>query len=89
MKGNILENLLKIPIPFFDKNQDNNHNTIKAIMQSYITISEKQNELKRKIKDIEKSIDQAIYKFFNLTSEEIDSIEFSFGPESKIIQLLN
>ena len=89
MKGNILENLLKIPILFFDKNQDNNHNTIKAIMQSYITISEKQNELKRKIKDIEKSIDQTIYKFFNLTSEEIDSIESSFGPESKIIQLLN
>lgn len=87
-KGNILDRLLKIPVPFFDKNEEKNNKIIQEVMNPYLKIMENHYKLEEDIFNIENSIDQKIYELYKLDNEEIEYIEFAFGSESKILHLL-
>ncbi|KKN27465.1 hypothetical protein LCGC14_0864370 [marine sediment metagenome] len=87
-KGFILRNLLKIPIPLFEKNDGENSIIIKELMKNFLESLERQKILEQKIKSLEDQINSKVYRFYNLIDEEIQYIESNFGLDSAIIKLL-
>ncbi|KKM95992.1 hypothetical protein LCGC14_1182580, partial [marine sediment metagenome] len=87
-KGFILRNLLKIPIPLFEKNDGENSTIIKELMNNFLESLKKQIILKQKIKSLEDQINSKVYGFYNLSDEEIQHIESNFGSDSVILKLL-
>lgn len=87
--GNILGKLLQLTIPRFSKNEEENSKIIKEIMQEYHKISNKCAQLEKEISDIEDTINQTIYKFYDLSADEIKFIESSSETGSIILRLLS
>jgi len=87
--GNILSKVLQIPIPYFDKSEEKNRQTIEEIMKVYLQILKQSERLKTDISQTESEINRRIYGFYDLTSEEIQFIEKSSAPGSVILNLLS
>jgi hypothetical protein len=87
-KGNILGKLLQLPIPRFNKDEEENLEVIKEIMNDYQKISRKRVQLEKEISDLETTINQKIYKFYDLSEAEIKIIESSLEPGSIVLRLL-
>jgi len=87
-KGNILERLLQFTIPRFSKDEQKNLQVIKEIMSEYRKVSSKHAQLEREISDLENAINQKIYQFYDLSEDEIEFIESSFGKESVALKML-
>jgi len=87
-KGNILAKLLRIPIPCFNKDEEKNLEAIKEIMHAYQEISSKRVQLEKEITDLETAINQKIYKFYDLSEDEIKFIESLSESGSSILRLL-
>ncbi len=87
-QGNILRNLLKKPIPLFERNETNNSAIIKELMKNFLENLKKQKILEQRIKTLEDKINSKIYTFFDLSDDEIQYIESNFGIDSVILKLL-
>ena len=87
-RGYILRNLLKKPIPLFERNDNKNSAKIKELMKSYLDNLKKQINLEERIKFLEGRINSKIYTFFDLSDDEIRYIESNFGSDSIILKLL-
>lgn len=87
-KGNILEKLLQLPIPCFNRDEEKNLQVIKEIMREYQKISNKRVQLEKEISDLETTINQKIYKFYDLSEDEIKFIESTLEPGSTALRLL-
>lgn len=88
-EGNILDKLLRVPIPVFKKDDKENLRTIEEIMRAYLPIQEKSKKLKAEICSLEKEINKKIYEFYSLDPEEIDHIEAASGHESIAVDMLS
>ncbi len=87
-RGYILRNLLKIPIPLFEKNENKNISIIEELMKNYLENLKNQKILEQKIKSLEDKINSKIYTLYDLSEEEIHHIESNFGQDSVILKLL-
>jgi len=87
-KGNILGKLLQLPIPHFNKDEEKNFQVIKEIMQEYQKTSGKRAQLEKEISNLEMAVNQKVYKFYDLSEDEIKFIEASSETGSTILRLL-
>jgi len=87
-KGNILNKILKIKIPYFDKRNEKNLFTIKDIMRELMPAINKHKQVITKIIEHENEINHVIYDFYKLSETEIDFIEKNSRPGSIIVNLL-
>jgi len=88
-KGNVLEALLQLPIPRFNKDEKKNLQVIKEIMQEYQKASSKCAQLEKESSDLENAINQRIYKFYDLNEDETKFIESSSETGSITLRLLS
>lgn len=79
---------MQLTIPRFNKDEEKNSKVIKEIMQEYQKTSSKCAQLEKEISDIETTINQQIYKFYDLSEDEIKFIESSSETGSTILRLL-
>jgi len=87
-KGNILGKMLQLRISRFNKDEEKNLQVIKEIIQEYQKISSKRVQLEKEISDIETAVNQKIYRFYDLSEDEIKFIESSLETGSTMLRLL-
>jgi hypothetical protein len=75
--ANLLATILNTPIQCFDKNRDKNNQTIQKIMQQYLKAVEQKQQLEKEIQQTDNTIDSKVYQLYELTPEEITTIENS------------
>jgi len=77
--GNISSKVLEIPIPRFDKDETKNREAIRKVMADYLKVMYEKEKLEKEIKEIDEKIDDAIFKLYDLTDEEINIIKIASG----------
>ncbi|MHA1792353.1 MAG: Eco57I restriction-modification methylase domain-containing protein [Promethearchaeota archaeon] len=74
-KGNIINNILKIKIPCFNKNEKRNIEVIRKVIEDFLPRKDRYNFLLKEILTIENKINQLIYNIYDLNQDEITYIE--------------
>jgi len=88
-RGNILNRILQMKIPYFHKNAQKNLETIREIMKALIPAMKHRNKLIKEISGLENEINKTIYEFYELSNKEIDFIESTLPSGSFIVKLLS
>jgi hypothetical protein len=87
--GNILRRILAIPIPCFNNEEKMNLKAIREIMNDFLPVAQRNHLLRADVADLENRLNQEIYSFYDLDSEEINLIESATTKESTILSLLD
>jgi len=86
--GNILGKILEIEIPCFNRDEQKNLQIVEDVMKDYIPVLERSKLLHQGIAQVEDELNQGIYAYYSLESDEIDLIQSSTNPGSVILSLL-
>lgn len=86
-KGNILDTILKMPIPKFSKDAKKNIEIMRAIGREYSAAIERYREISARIASLECQTNEALYDMYGLDESEVSMIEEMFGKESLILSL--
>ena len=70
--GNLLEKVLQIEIPDYDKDH-----VVKKVVKEWESLQEEIKDLEKGIEQIDNEIDQMVYDLYDLTEEEIKIVEES------------
>lgn len=73
--GNLLEKILSIEIPRYDKNEKKNIAKIESQLEPYLKAVSKKKKLYDSILELNSAIDKEIYEIFGLSGDEISFIE--------------
>jgi len=77
--GNISSKILSTPLPRFDKDETTNMEAIRKVMRDYLKAIDDKGRFEEEIKEIDAKIDDAIFKLYDLTKEEINFIKAESG----------
>lgn len=88
-RGNILNRILQMKLPYFHKNVQKNLETIREIMKALIPAMKRRNKLIKEISRLENEINKTIYEFYRLSKKEIDFIKSTLPSDSIMVKLLS
>jgi len=77
--GNLSSKILSTPIPRFEKDEANNRKAIHKVMTGYLRAIGEKKRFEEEIEEIETKIDDAVFKLYGLTHEEIDFVKKESG----------
>ena len=77
--GNLSSKILSTPIPRFEKDEANNRKAIHKVMTGYLRAIGEKKRFEEEIEEIETKIDDAVFKLYGLTQEEIDFVKKESG----------
>jgi hypothetical protein len=87
-KGNVLSKLLGTRIPYFEGCSERNSKIISEVVKGVLKAKGKAGRLEQQITEAETELNRRVYSYFDLSSEEIQFIEDSFGVASISVNLL-
>jgi hypothetical protein len=87
LTGNILSVVLKTPIPRFSVHSSANLDVMRKINREYMAALAKYRRKASEIETLERQIDYALYKSYELDSNEIGLIEDMVGTGSTVLNL--
>jgi hypothetical protein len=71
-KGNILQNILKIKIPQFSLNEENDKKILCKLMEPYVNKVGEYNEILKEIQINDKKIDDIVFKIYGIEENELN-----------------
>ena len=77
--GNLSTKILSMSIPRFDKNEAKNTEAIRKVMNGYLKAVNEKEKMATEMQEIDEKIDNAVFKLYDLTEEEIDFIKRETG----------
>ena len=87
-RGNVLDKLLRTPIPRFKGSIRENEETIERVARDFLRAAREAEKLDQAITRVETALNGQFYSQYDLTDEEIKHIEDSFGKESIFVDLV-
>jgi len=77
--GNLSSKILSTPIPRFDKNEAKNMEAISKVMNGYLKAINEKERMDKEMQEIDEKIDNAVFKLYDLTEEEINFVKKETG----------
>jgi type I restriction-modification system DNA methylase subunit len=77
--GNLSSKILSTPMPRFDKDEAKNMEAIRKVMNGYLKTIDEKEKLDKEIREIDGKIDDAIFKLYDLTDEEVNFVKGESG----------
>jgi type I restriction-modification system DNA methylase subunit len=77
--GNLSSKILSTPIPRFDKDEAKNMEAIRKVVRTYIKAIDEKEKLEAETKEIDAKIDDAVFKLYGLTNEEVNFVKAESG----------